>query len=176
MGGKRTGAKRRTLPRRYVSGMLDRLDRAMPEVRAVIQGAQQIIEDKGGEEHASFLEQRAAYRTMHMDMLCARDELKLAQGQEVDEDRYRSNAETWRRYALMLGLPRVVRSVTFRDRLAQRAAAASPAASGDQGEVATPVEGEASAAPAPPESPADAQGSSPEQDEAPPLSNSKVVP
>jgi hypothetical protein len=129
MGGKRSGftTKRKTLSRRYVSGQLDRADRRAPEVRATIEGAQAIIEDRGGEATASFLLQRAAYRTMHLDMLLSRDELKLAQGKDVDRAEYLAAADSWLRYAKLIGLERRARQVRLAEYLARRQGGDKPA-------------------------------------------------
>jgi hypothetical protein len=111
MAGKRTGFKRRVLPKRLMAGQLDRLNRNIPEVRAVILGAQQIIEDRGGESQASLLLQRAAYRCMHLDVLLSRDELTLAEGKAIDRVAYINAATTWLRYADKIGLSRAPRPV-----------------------------------------------------------------
>jgi len=122
MAGKRTCFKRRTLPKRLVAGQLDRLNRNMPEVKAVILGAQQIIDDRGGEQQASLLLQRAAFRTMHLDVLLSRDELAMAEGKEIDRPQYVATAQTWLRYADKIGLERRARpALNVREYLAQRA-------------------------------------------------------
>lgn len=108
MGGKRSGVSRkaRTLPRRYTDGALARVDRRGAGVRAVLEGAQQIIEDRGGEAAASLLLRRAAHRTMHLDQLLAQDELRMTQGQPINQAAYLAGAQTWLRYANAIGLGR----------------------------------------------------------------------
>ena len=141
MGGFNSGTtrKRRTLPKTFQEGQLDRVDRRAKAVRAVLEGAEQIIEDRGGEELASHLMRRAAHRVMHLDQVLAQDELRLVQGQSIDRPQYIAAAQTWLRYAQAIGLDRKARRVqSLADVLAQqsspppadsvRQSAASPAA------------------------------------------------
>lgn len=125
MGGKRSGVSRlrRTLPKTFTTGGLSRLDRRGAEPRRVIEGAQQILEDKGGKDLAGLLMQRAAYRVMSLDGLLARDELTLAQGGDIDRAAYIAAATVWLRYAQAIGLDRKARRVPS---LAEYAASIQP--------------------------------------------------
>jgi hypothetical protein len=101
--------KRRALPKKFSMGALARADRRALPVRYVVEGAQQILEDRGGAETASFLLQRAAHRTMHLDQKLAAVELDIAQGKPVDDSAYMKGAATWLRYAEAIGLMRVAK-------------------------------------------------------------------
>lgn len=123
MGGNGSGqsCKPRRLPRMRRDGAIARLDGRAAEVRLVREGVDAIVADRGGEDTVSFLARRTAHRCMHLDALLMRDEAALAEGGEVDVERYLSGATTWLRYAQALGLHRKARRVpTLAERLAER--------------------------------------------------------
>jgi hypothetical protein len=116
----------------------------------VLEGAAQIIEDRGGEEFASLLLQRAAHRVMHLDGLLSADELKLAQSQEIDRILYLNTAEVWLRYARAIGIERSAKRVPrIAEYLAARAAEskAPQLPASDQSTPAATASPEGSAAP-----------------------------
>lgn len=125
MGGKRSGAsrKRTTLPKKFSEGALSRADRRGTAVRYVREGAQQILEDRGGADHASLLMRRAAHRVMHLDQLIASQELRMAQGQPVEVNEYLASCATWLRYAQAIGLTRTARRATLAQELQQHGGA-----------------------------------------------------
>jgi hypothetical protein len=89
-------------------GALARLDQRSAEVQALKRGAEQILEDT---QRNSFIAVRMAHRLMHLDQLLARDELRLAEGGEIDRERYLAAAQVWLRFATTLGLQRAAKPV-----------------------------------------------------------------
>jgi hypothetical protein len=130
MAGKRI-YRRKTLPKTFREGALAGADRRYGPIRAVLGGAQQVLEDGGGADQASFLRVRAAHRVMHLDQLLAKDELRLAQGQEIDRIGYLTGCAAWLRYANALGFERRARPVEslqqYMSRRAREQAAIEPA-------------------------------------------------
>ena len=73
---------------------LARADRRALPVRYILEGAQQILEDRGGADRASLLLQRAAHRVMHLDQQLSEMELRRTQGGVIDDVVYdRKNAQ-----------------------------------------------------------------------------------
>lgn len=141
MAGKRI-YRRKTLPKTFREGALAGADRRYAPIRAVLDGAAQVLEDGGGADQASFLRVRASHRVMHLDQLLAKDELRLAQGQEIDRVAYLNGCQAWLRYANALGLERRARPAeTFRGVMARLAAEAD--ASAAVAAIAAPIEAEA---------------------------------
>lgn len=110
MSGQGVSKRRRQLPTRFRDGSaLANLDGRARVARAVREGVQAILEDKGGADAASFLARRTASRVMFLDGLLAKDEVSIAEGKEIDRAGYVRAAQTWLKYASVLGLQRVAK-------------------------------------------------------------------
>lgn len=119
MGGEGSGAtrKRRRLPRKRRDGAIARLDGRATEVRHVRNGVEAILQDRGGDDAASYLARRMAHRCMHLDGLLMRDEIAMITGAPMDVIRYLSAAATWLRYVQALGLDRRARDAVALEKL-----------------------------------------------------------
>lgn len=110
MSGQGNSKRRRQLPTRFRDGSaLANLDGRARTARAVREGVQAILDDKGGVDAASFLARRTALRVMFLDGLLSQDELALASGKDIDRAGYVRAAQVWLKYANTLGLQRVAK-------------------------------------------------------------------
>ena len=113
--------KRRQLPRRWYEGAVARLDGRSSEVRRLREGVEAILQDHGGDEVATYLARRTAFRAAHLDCLLQRDEVAMISGQPIDEERYLSGLSTWLRYVHALGLERHARDAVALNQLIDEA-------------------------------------------------------
>jgi hypothetical protein len=91
---------------------LDHVDKRGPVVRRFKDLVALVTADLGGPDHLSEAQRQIIRRIASMSVWCESEEAKMADGTEVDIDRFQRTANSLRRLCESIGLKRVARDIT----------------------------------------------------------------